>query len=187
MTPNGKRPTGLFAPGVMVGKTLYIAGKGDYRPNARVPREGRELPERDPQDVADGRPRHEACRQVVRLSRRPRPVRRAQQALRQVLPGVTRRRGRRSAFPRCPGDSRVEITCIAYGDLAETKRIGEPPRGPPVQSRHPGGRYALRLGQGRPASRRQLIPRRSTSRSGRRCRTSRRRSSRPGSTSGTSS
>ena len=26
-TPDGKRPTGLFAPGVMVGKTLYIAGK----------------------------------------------------------------------------------------------------------------------------------------------------------------
>src|SRR5262249_31701330 len=37
ITPDGKRPTGLFAPGVMVGKTLYIAGKGDYRPNAEFP------------------------------------------------------------------------------------------------------------------------------------------------------
>src|SRR5262245_63111801 len=36
-TPDGKRPTGLFAPGVMVGKTLYIAGKGDYRPNEEFP------------------------------------------------------------------------------------------------------------------------------------------------------
>src|SRR5206468_4764496 len=34
ITPDGKPPTGLFAPGVMTGKTLYIAGKGDYRPNA---------------------------------------------------------------------------------------------------------------------------------------------------------
>src|SRR5947209_15369154 len=34
ITGDGKPPTGLFAPGVMVGKTLYIAGKGDYRPNA---------------------------------------------------------------------------------------------------------------------------------------------------------
>src|SRR3954464_1393069 len=37
ITPNGQRPKGLFAPGVMVGKTLYIAGKGDYRPNAAFP------------------------------------------------------------------------------------------------------------------------------------------------------
>ena len=26
-----------------------------------------------------------------------------------------------------PGDSRLEITCIAYSDLAEKKRIGDPP------------------------------------------------------------
>ena len=32
VTADGKRPSGLFAPGVMVGKTLYIAGKGDYKP-----------------------------------------------------------------------------------------------------------------------------------------------------------
>ena len=30
-----------------------------------------------------------------------------------------------------PGDSRVEITCIAYADPAETKRIGDPPAGLP--------------------------------------------------------
>ena len=34
ITPNGQRPSGLFAPGVMVGKTVYVAGKGDYRPDA---------------------------------------------------------------------------------------------------------------------------------------------------------
>ena len=26
-----------------------------------------------------------------------------------------------------PGDSRLEITCVAYSDLAEKKRIGDPP------------------------------------------------------------
>ncbi len=30
-----------------------------------------------------------------------------------------------------PGESRLEITCIAYGDLAERKRIGTPPSGFP--------------------------------------------------------
>ena len=30
-----------------------------------------------------------------------------------------------------PGDSRLEITCVAYGDLAEKKRIGDPPAGFP--------------------------------------------------------
>jgi 2-iminobutanoate/2-iminopropanoate deaminase len=37
ITEGGKRPTGLFAPGVMVGKTLYIAGKGDYKPGEEFP------------------------------------------------------------------------------------------------------------------------------------------------------
>src|SRR3954447_6676347 len=36
LTKNGERPSGLFAPGVMVGKTVYVAGKGDYRPNANL-------------------------------------------------------------------------------------------------------------------------------------------------------
>ena len=54
-----------------------------------------------------------------------------------------------------PGASRLEITCIAYTDLAEKKRIGDPPAGLPVQPGHPGGRHALRLGQGRSARRRR--------------------------------
>jgi hypothetical protein len=33
----GDRPAALFAGGAMVGKTLYISGKGDYRPNAEFP------------------------------------------------------------------------------------------------------------------------------------------------------
>ncbi len=37
ITADGKRPGGLFAPGVMIGKTLYISGKGDYRPEEEYP------------------------------------------------------------------------------------------------------------------------------------------------------
>jgi enamine deaminase RidA (YjgF/YER057c/UK114 family) len=33
--------------------------------------------------------------------------------------------------PQVPGESRVEITCIAYADLARRKRIGNPPPGLP--------------------------------------------------------
>ena len=34
-------PSGLFAPGVMVDKTVYIAGKGDYKPDEEIRRQGR--------------------------------------------------------------------------------------------------------------------------------------------------
>src|SRR6185436_1182545 len=33
LTKDGKRPTGMFANGLMVGKTVYVAGKGDYKPD----------------------------------------------------------------------------------------------------------------------------------------------------------
>ena len=67
-----------------------------------------------------------------------------------------------------PGPSRLEITCIAYSDLAETESHRHAPRGIPVQPRGPGGRHALRFGQGRSACRTAAIPRRSRSRSARR-------------------
>jgi enamine deaminase RidA (YjgF/YER057c/UK114 family) len=37
LTSDGSRPAGLFAPGVIIGKTVYVAGKGDYRPNEELP------------------------------------------------------------------------------------------------------------------------------------------------------
>ena len=33
----GRRSGALFSAGARVGKTLYISGKGDYRPNAEFP------------------------------------------------------------------------------------------------------------------------------------------------------
>ena len=154
ITPNGKRPTGLFAPGVMVGKTLYIAGKGDYRPNAPFPekvknclneiRKTLQMAGLDMKHVVKSFVYLEDHDQYAEFNKHYAKFFPDNPPARTTL-GV----------PQVPGDSRVEITCIAYGDLAETKRIGDPPAGPAVQPRHPGGRYALRLGQGGPAPRRQ--------------------------------
>src|SRR4051794_41879033 len=55
LTKNGERPGGLFAPGVMVGKTVYVAGKGDYRPGADVAGEGKKWPREGPQTPPGGR------------------------------------------------------------------------------------------------------------------------------------
>src|SRR4030042_715237 len=41
ITPDGSTPTGLFAPGVLVGKTLYVSGKGDYKPEEGIPGKNR--------------------------------------------------------------------------------------------------------------------------------------------------
>ena len=77
-------------------------GQGRLQAERRVPREGRELPERDPQDVAVGGPRHEARGQVVRLPGGPRQVRRAEPDLREVLPRGPAGADDARASPRCP-------------------------------------------------------------------------------------
>jgi 2-iminobutanoate/2-iminopropanoate deaminase len=130
ITPNGQRPTGLFAPGVMVGKTLYIAGKGDYRPNAEFPakvdnclneiRKTLQMAGLDMQHVVksfvyleDHDKFPEFNKQYAKFFPQDPPAR--------TTLGVS----------QVPGESRVEITCIAYSDLAERKRIGDPPPGFP--------------------------------------------------------
>jgi 2-iminobutanoate/2-iminopropanoate deaminase len=124
ITPNGQRPNGLFAPGVMVGKTLYVAGKGDYRPNAPFPekvenclneiRKTLQMAGLDMGHVVksfvyleDHDQFPEFNKQYAKFFPNDPPAR--------TTLGVT----------QVPGDSRVEITCIAYSDLSERKRIGE--------------------------------------------------------------
>jgi 2-iminobutanoate/2-iminopropanoate deaminase len=130
ITPNGQRPSGLFAPGVMVGKTLYIAGKGDYRPNAAFPekvenclneiRKTLQLAGLDMKHVVKAFVYLEDSDQYPELNKHYAKFFPKNPPARTTL-GV----------PQVPGDSRVEITCIAYGDLDETRRIGEPPEGRP--------------------------------------------------------
>lgn len=126
VTPDGKRPTGLFAPGVMVGKTLYIAGKGDYKPNEEFPvkvknclgeiektlklaRLGFEHVVKSFVYLEDHDKYDEMNKYYGEFFPKNPPAR--------TTLGVA----------QVPGDSRLEITCIAYADLAERKAIGQPP------------------------------------------------------------
>src|SRR5437773_5191025 len=130
LTKDGKRPTGLFAPGVMVGKTVYIAGKGDYRPDAAFPekvknclneiRKTLQVAGLDLQHVVKSFVYLEDHTQFAEFNKQYAAFFPNDPPARTTL-GVT----------KVPGESHLEITCIAYSDLAEKKRIGDPPAGLP--------------------------------------------------------
>jgi 2-iminobutanoate/2-iminopropanoate deaminase len=130
ITKDGKRPTGLFAPGVMVGKTLYIAGKGDYRPDADVSgkvenclneiRNTLELAGLDMRHVVKSFVYLEDHDTFSEFNKHYAKFFPSDPPARTTL-GVA----------QVPGESRLEITVIAHSDLAEKKRIGEPPAGFP--------------------------------------------------------
>jgi len=130
ITGDGKPPTGLFAPGVMVGKTLYIAGKGDYRPNAPFAekvdnciaevRKTLTAAGLDTANVVKSFVYLEDHDQYAQFNERYARVFKTNPPARTTL-GVS----------QVPGDSRVEITCIAYADLAGRKAIGTPRAGFP--------------------------------------------------------
>lgn len=130
ITPNGQKPTGLFAPGVMIGKSLYIAGKGDYRPNAPFPEKVdnclNEI--RKTLQMAGLDMRHVVKSFVYLEDPDQFPVFNEQYA--KAFPSEPPARTT-LGVPQVPGDSRVEITCIAYSDLDEKKSVGAPPSGLP--------------------------------------------------------
>jgi 2-iminobutanoate/2-iminopropanoate deaminase len=130
ITKDGRRPSGLFAPGVMVGKTLYIAGKGDYRPDAPFPekvenclnevRETLRMAGLDMQHVVKSFVYLEDHDKYAELNEHYAKFFPTDPPARTTL-GVS----------QVPGPSRLEITCIAYADLAERKQIGDPPANRP--------------------------------------------------------
>ena len=130
ITADGKRPTGLFSPGVMVGKTLYISGKGDYRPDDDFPakvenclneiRQTLQLAGLDMQHVVKSTVYLEDHDRYGEFNEHYAKFFPHDPPARTTL-GVA----------QVPGPSRVEITCIAYSDLAARKRIGEAPAGLP--------------------------------------------------------
>lgn len=130
ITADGKRPNGLFAPGVMVGKTLYVAGKGDYRPDApfgekvdnclNEVRKTLQLAGLDMRHVVKSFVYLEDHDKYVEFNERYAKFFPKDPPARTTL-GVA----------LVPGDSRVEITCIAYADPSERKRIGDPPANRP--------------------------------------------------------
>jgi 2-iminobutanoate/2-iminopropanoate deaminase len=130
ITADGKRPSGLFAPGVIVGKTLYVAGKGDYKPNEDTAgkvknclnevRKTLQLAGMDMSNVVQSYIYLEDHDQYAEVNKHYAEFFPTNPPSRTTL-GVA----------QVPGDSRLEITCVAYGDLSEKKPVGEPPPGLP--------------------------------------------------------
>jgi 2-iminobutanoate/2-iminopropanoate deaminase len=126
MTPDGKRPTGLFAPGVMVGKTLYIAGKGDYKPNEEFPAKVKNcLGEIEKTLKQAGLGFEHVVKSFVYLEDHDK-YDEMNKYYGEFFPKNPPARTT-LGVAQVPGDSRLEITCIAYADLAERKAIGQPP------------------------------------------------------------
>ena len=126
VTKDGKRPTGLFAPGVFVGKTLYIAGKGDYRREAPFPEKVKNcLTEVRKMLQAAGLDMQHVVKSFVYLEDHDKFGefnKQYAEFFKNDPPARTT-----LGVAEVPGESRVEITCIAYSDLSEKKRVGDPP------------------------------------------------------------
>jgi 2-iminobutanoate/2-iminopropanoate deaminase len=129
-TKDGKRPDGLFAPGVMVGKTLYVAGKGDYRPNAEFPEKVRNcLGEIKKTLAVVGLDMQHVVKSFVYLEDPDKYIEMNKyygEFFKDSPPARTT-----LGVAQVPGESRVEITCIAYSDLRERKPLGAPRPGFP--------------------------------------------------------
>jgi enamine deaminase RidA (YjgF/YER057c/UK114 family) len=130
ITADGKRPSGLFAPGVMVGKTLYIAGKGDYKPNEEFPNKVKNcLGEIEKTLKQAGLGFEHVVKSFVYLEDHDKYDEMNKYYGEFFLKNPPARTTLGVAL--VPGDSRLEITCIAYADLAQKKAIGQPPAGRP--------------------------------------------------------
>jgi enamine deaminase RidA (YjgF/YER057c/UK114 family) len=125
-----KKGRALFAGSARVGKTLYIAGKGDYRPNAAFPEKVENcLGEVRKTLQSAGLDMRHVVKSFVYLEDRDKyPELNATYA--RFFPEDPPARTT-LGVAQVPGESRLEITCIAYADLAEKKRIGDPPAGFP--------------------------------------------------------
>lgn len=129
ITADGKRPTGLFAPGVMVGKTLYVAGKGDYKPNEEFPGKVKNcLAEIEKTLKQAGLGFEHVVKSFVYLEDPDKydDLNKYYGEFFKTNPPARTTLG----VAQVPGDSRLEITCIAYADLNERKVIGQPPGRP---------------------------------------------------------
>ena len=129
-TKKGDRPPALFAAGAMVGKTLYISGKGDYRPNAEFPEKVRNcLGEIRKSLQSAGLDMQHVVKSFVYLEDRDKYAEMNKyygEFFKDAPPARTT-----LGVAQVPGPSRLEITCIAYSDLSGRKAIGTPRAGFP--------------------------------------------------------
>ena len=125
-----KRQPALFSAGSMVGKTLYISGKGDYRPNAEFPEKVKNcLSEIKKTLNSAGLDMKNVVKSFVYLEDRDKYAD-MNKYYADFFPDAPPARTT-LGVSQVPGESRLEITCIAYSDLAEKKAIGTPPPGFP--------------------------------------------------------
>jgi 2-iminobutanoate/2-iminopropanoate deaminase len=126
----GKGARSLFAAGAKVGKTLYISGKGDYRPNAEFPEKVENcLGEIRKTLQSAGLDMRHVVKSFVYLEdsgKYPQLNETYAKFFPEDPPARTT-----LGVSQVPGESRLEITCIAYTDLAEKRRIGATPAGLP--------------------------------------------------------
>lgn len=124
LTKDGTAKVGSFAAGVMVGKTAYVSGKGDYSPNAAFQekvknclnevRKTLQVGGLDLQHVVQSWVYLEDTAKFDEFNKIYGEAFKNDPPVRTTV-GVT----------RVPGESHLEITCVAYSDLGERKRIGE--------------------------------------------------------------
>lgn len=126
----GRRTGAPFSPGAKVGKTLYISGKGDYRPDAEFPEKVENcLNEVRKTLQSAGLDMKHVVKSFVYLEDADKYAEMNKYYARFFPEDPPARTT--LGVAQVPGPSRLEITCIATTDLAEKKRIGEPPPGFP--------------------------------------------------------
>ncbi|MBT4482580.1 MAG: RidA family protein, partial [Candidatus Latescibacteria bacterium] len=146
-TRDGSRPNSLFAPGVMVGKTLYISGKGDYRPDEDYPEKVKNCLNEIKKSLAvmnlDMRHVVKSFCYLQDHTKYPEFNKIYAEFFPNEPPARTT-----LGVPQVPGDSEIEITCIAYADLSEKKMVGAPPEGFPFSPGIIGGKTLYISGKG---------------------------------------
>ncbi len=125
LTKDGKAK-GLYAAGLMVGKTAYVAGKGDYTPKGDFQEKVKNcLNEVRKTLQVGGLDMKNVVQSWVYLENEDKDkFAEFNKIYGEVFkddPPVRTTIG----VKRVPGESHLEITCVAFSDLAERKRIGE--------------------------------------------------------------
>jgi 2-iminobutanoate/2-iminopropanoate deaminase len=147
ITRDGTRPSGLFAPGIMVDKTLYIAGKGDYRPNGTYEEKVRNCLAEVRRTLQQAGLDMEHVVKSFCYLEEPEKFPEFNKIYAEFFPNNPPARTT-LGVPLVPGESRIEITCIAYSDLSERKSIGTPPPGFPFSPGVQAGKTLYISGKG---------------------------------------
>ena len=126
VTHDGQKPKGIFAPGVMVGKTLYLAGRGDGNPGS--PDEGYQEKTRRCYDSINQTLKvaglgMEHIIQTWIMIEDIRRMDEVSEVFRELFPKNPPAVTWIGAAEIC-GTSEMEITAIAYSDLKDRKIIG---------------------------------------------------------------